>query len=62
MADAQPGGQPDVPIHGFDLASVRAARRLPYSLGVSVVVSQLRKEQCVALDLVDHAVLFGDAA
>ena len=33
VADAQPGSQPDVPIHGFYLASVGAARRLPYSLG-----------------------------
>jgi hypothetical protein len=32
--DAQPGGQPDAPIHGFYLASVGAARRLPYSLGM----------------------------
>ena len=33
--DAQPGGQPDAPIHGFYLASVGAARRLPYSLGIN---------------------------
>ena len=31
--DAQPGGQPDAPIHGFYLASVPPARRLPYTLG-----------------------------
>ena len=34
VADAQPGSQPDVPIHGFYLASVGAARRLPYPLGI----------------------------
>jgi len=27
--DAQPGGQPDAPIHGFYLANVDPARRLP---------------------------------
>ena len=26
---AQPGGQPDAPIHGFYLSNIRAARRLP---------------------------------
>src|SRR5436190_866003 len=31
--DAQPGGQPDAPNHGFHLASAGAARGLPYSLG-----------------------------
>ncbi len=31
--DAQPGGQPDAPIHGFYLAGANAARRLPYTLG-----------------------------
>jgi hypothetical protein len=27
--DAQPGGQPDAPVHDFCLASVVTARRLP---------------------------------
>jgi len=27
--DAQPCGQPDAPVHAFNLASVGAARRLP---------------------------------
>ena len=34
MPDAQPGGQPDAPIHGFNLASPSAARRLPCTLGI----------------------------
>ena len=33
QGEAIPFGQPDAPIHGFCLACVSAARRLPYSLG-----------------------------
>jgi hypothetical protein len=29
-----PCGQPDAPVYGFYLASVSAARRLPYALGI----------------------------
>jgi hypothetical protein len=32
--DAQPRGQPDAPVHGFYLAGVVSARRLPWTLGV----------------------------
>jgi hypothetical protein len=40
--DAQPGGQPDAPIHGFYLASGSAARRLPYTLEVRGSTMKLR--------------------
>jgi len=34
---AEPGGQPGAPIHGFYLARVHAAHRLPYSLGRNII-------------------------
>jgi len=39
--DAQPGGQPDAPIHGFYLACILPARRLPDSLGVRICGSMV---------------------
>jgi hypothetical protein len=33
-----------------------------YAADASVVVSQLGKKQCIAFDLIDHAMLVSDAA
>ena len=36
VTDAQPSGEPDAPIHDFYLASIGAARRLPFTLGIDL--------------------------
>ena len=44
------------------LTPSRGGRRMSSAGGRSIVVTQLRQQQCVTVDLVDHAVFFGDSA